>query len=100
MILEILAAEAEAGRIVAEAGARGRALVSGAKEKAAKQMETSSGEARLAAERALASALEEAAREKAARLAAASAGIEDSLRAAEKGRRAAVELVIKAVLGV
>lgn len=99
VIIGILSTEDEAGRIVAGARERGAAIISGAREKAREIAEASFGEARLAAELAFAAALEAAAREKAVLLEAAAAEIEESARFWESGRRAAVALVVKKVLG-
>lgn len=99
VILRILSAEAEAGRLVAGAAARARVLISEAKEKAGQLLETSAAQASLEAGQVYSAALEEAGREKAARLAAAAAEIEKSSLQFEKTRRAAADRVVRAVLG-
>jgi vacuolar-type H+-ATPase subunit H len=99
VIISILASEEEAKRLVAQAAARGRAMVAAAREKAREISEAAAEEAGLETGRAFAAALEEAAREKAALLAAAEAETEKAARVWEQGRRAAVALAVKAVLG-
>lgn len=98
IIAAILSVEDEAGRMVAEAAARGRAVVSEAKKKALEISETAAGETRLAAGLAFSAALAEAVREKEKLLAEVAAEIEKNTRLPESDRRAAAEIVVKEVL--
>ena len=99
IIAAILSVEDEASRMVAEAAARGRAVVSEAKKKALEISEAGSVEARQAAGLAFDSALADALREKEVLLAAAAAEIEKSVLLQADGMDAAVDVVVKEVLG-
>lgn len=99
-IAAILAAEAEAGRLTAAARARAAELVSAAKKKAANITAAGLEEARREAELTTAAGLEAIAREKAARLEKAAAGIEKTADPGEAARRGAAEEVARRVLGI
>ena len=98
IIAAILSAEDEAERMVAEAAARGRAVILEARNKALEISETSSAQARQAAGLALDAALAAAAREKEALLAASAAEIGKNACLSVAERLAAVDLVVKEVL--
>lgn len=98
LLEEILSAEAEGRRLAAAARARAAEITAEAGRRAVVLAETARGQSRLEAERVSAAILQDAAREKASRLAAARAELERDLRLEEPELLRLSEEVVKRVL--
>lgn len=99
VIKEVIAAEAEAGRVLSDARIKGDGILADARKRARELLDQSLAQAKLEAASLSAAAIEEAGREKAALLERVRAEIESRVRLDDAARRGAVEAVVRCVRG-
>ncbi len=99
IIKEVIAVEAEARGILADARLKSDGVLADARKRANELMDKTLAEAKLEAAALSTAALEEAGREKAAMLTRARAEIESRVRLDEEAMRGAVEAVVRCVRG-
>ena len=100
IIKEVIAVEAEARGIAAEARLKSDGILADARKRAGELMDKTLAEARQEAAALAAAALEEAGREKAAMLTRVRAEIENKVRLDDEVMRGAVEAVVRCVRGI